>query len=347
MDGIPAPAENLAGLDLTMLEDYPHFFVFGDQRSGTTMLRMMLNSHPQIAVPQEAFFLAHYFTERNFSNRKPLSQHKKKLILRYFMGNLQFQRWNLPASSLQPINNLEITFKQLVGLLYWSYATLQGKKLCGDKTPSFIRKLEFLVNRYPQAHFIHIVRDGRDSYLSAAAKGWNKSKSILVGGLLWRIKMQTVKKSITRLPDRFFEVRYEDLVAEPEAKLSEICQHLGCSFDKSMLNFYENSENQVLRKHSTLIFKPVDPTNVAKWKKTLSLADLQKFEFFARSELERYGYPVHEEPGILTKTSYLLILPWQFLTWLSHYLIHFIRSRLASIFGLSYNHETGQLGWDS
>ncbi|MEO1923590.1 MAG: sulfotransferase, partial [Nautiliaceae bacterium] len=136
------------------------FIIVGTQRSGTTLLRLILNSHSKLAIPEEGTFLMPLLKEKYLNyvfQGKELDR-----VINYISKNPQFELWNKDFSSLfEEIKSKgRISLKELISNLYSFYAKLEGKLYWGDKTPSFFRKIDILRMLFPNAKFIHIVRDG-------------------------------------------------------------------------------------------------------------------------------------------------------------------------------------------
>lgn len=274
---------------------YPAVIITGVQRSGTTLLRLLLNNHSQIAIPEEAGFLMPYLNKRTLMSSAPLSKNEKRTFLKYLSQNKQYKRWKMEAHELDFILDADLTMKEIIGYLYGIFAGLNGKQICGDKSPSFIRKLDLLSQAFPKARLVHIVRDGRDAHLSLKKLNIPYSGNIAVASLEWRVKVSLIQKTLEKLGDRAIELRYEDLLADPVRTLTQVCAFLDLSFEEDMLNFWEHSEEFIDSAHSELIFKPLDSGNSQKWKTCLPEKNNREYEFFSRKTLIRYGYPILNE----------------------------------------------------
>src|SRR5687768_12473283 len=129
------------------------FFIVGSARSGTTLLRVILNAHSQVAVPPESRFVTELWTgtdevdPEDFVER--LSSHR------------QFQGWNLDPNLVreQLGNGDHITYPRAIDAVYVAYMRAHGKTRWGDKTPRYVLRLPFLAKLFPAARFVHLVRD--------------------------------------------------------------------------------------------------------------------------------------------------------------------------------------------
>ena len=134
------------------MEPFP--FVVACSRSGTTLLRAMLDSHPELAIPPESHFLAALL-------REPLTPSE---FLSFLETHERFIAWDLPIEDVrQAFLDDGVSDKaSAVRALYASYARRQGKPRWGDKTPGYVRRIRELSELLPEAKFIHLIRDGRD-----------------------------------------------------------------------------------------------------------------------------------------------------------------------------------------
>jgi hypothetical protein len=214
------------------------FFIVGHPRSGTTLLRFMLSSHPRLYVPDETGFLP--FLEVN--PQSPLDPPALAGLLRR-VGQLN-RFWDGLVSdeaafyaSLSKIG--PPTLPLVLDALYRLQAP-RGTARWGDKTPLYIQYLPQIDAIFPDAQIIHVIRDGRDAALSARAK-WGRSRPYMDLSYLlrnWVRNVQTGRATGEQLgPRRYYEVRYEALVTDPAAALQELCRYLDEPYDAAMLDY--------------------------------------------------------------------------------------------------------------
>jgi hypothetical protein len=271
-------------------------FIVGCQRSGTTLLRLLLNAHPRIAIPEEGGFWIPLI--RRFRNNVhwKIKEAELEKYLRYIENNSQFKLWGMdPQKSFEEIRRQRIcTLAGFMTAFYSCYVNAYEKDIWGDKTPSFFRMIPVLARLFPGARFIHIVRDGRDIYLSWQKMNVHK-RNISTAAIEWVHKVRKAKKGLDQLTqDRYMEIRYEDLVAEQGIILRQICDFLGLEYEASMLKFWQTSDQFIGSHHSELIFKPVSSKSVGKWKRELSKREITKFESIAGATLVSLGYKLSQ-----------------------------------------------------
>jgi hypothetical protein len=284
-----------------------NFFITGSQRSGTTLLRLLLNSHSQIAIPEEAGFLYPFLNKRILNQKRPLTLRQRQRFIRYLQNDEQFKKWNICSKSLAQLENSCVSQKVAIEFLYAAFAAKSNKEFIGDKSPKFIRKLKLLTILYPEAKFIHIVRDGRDTFLSLKRRQHHSAESALVSSAEWRVKEILIQRALGKIPNRAIRIRYEDLVQSPSQLLMKICRFLDVEFEPEMLMFWKTSKDYIDQQHSDLIYKPVEPKNIQKWKSGLTSRELDEYTFISRSLLKTYDYELYnQQPKLWCRFIYIL-----------------------------------------
>ena len=225
--------------------EFPAPFVVGVGRSGTTLLRMMLDSHPELAIPPETHFL------------NPLIQASGRLRFNARTATREIvhderRRWNdfgLTEDdllvSMQAVERFNTA--DAMRAFYRAYAEKHGKLRWGDKTPDYIRKMRKLQKTLPEARFIHVIRDGRDAGLSQNARIIKRGKDpVPAREMARRWRKRIVKSRVdAEEVEHYLEIRYEDLVADTENALRRVCEHIELDFDPAMLTYYERAEERL------------------------------------------------------------------------------------------------------
>ncbi|MCW2877017.1 MAG: sulfotransferase [Sphaerisporangium sp.] len=218
-----------------MSTDRP-IFVIGCPRSGTTMLQLMLHSHERIAVPPETrFLLSAYFRRRLYGdmrdaeNRRSLAEWiatDKSTLFR----ELGIDRATYVRRAVEGPGSLG----SVMGEAFRAYAERFGKPRWGDKRPSYFKHVDALLRLFPDAQFIHLVRDGRDCVASLKEMPWF-TLDVYHAIANWSEAVDRGRRYAERLPaDSYYELRYEDLTADPEAELTKLCGFIGEEFDPAM-----------------------------------------------------------------------------------------------------------------
>ena len=199
----------------------PFVFVVGCGRSGTTVLRTVLDAHPALAVAHEARFVAPLGLRRARYER-PDGFAADRLMAdlaadRAVRTNLEFAEADLrdALAARQPVAD----FPDAVRRVFALWAGRRGKARYGDKFPGYVLRMPLLAGLFPEARFVHIVRDGRDVALSsmAVADGGDAESDPVALALDWVARVTAGRDAgADARAGRYHEVRYEALVGEPE-----------------------------------------------------------------------------------------------------------------------------------
>jgi len=145
--------------------------LLGSQRSGTTMLRLMINNHPNLAVPHETAFMTvfyHKLQEYGDLSKRENAAHLLEDISQYHLVVRGNHITDKSAILSYPISS----FSNLINAIMSEYAKAQGKSRWGDKTPYYTPDIDILWQLFPGCKIIHLIRDGRDVLLSQLKINW-------------------------------------------------------------------------------------------------------------------------------------------------------------------------------
>ena len=276
---------------MTPLPERP-FFIVGHPRSGTTLLRFMLASHPRLYVPEETGFIP--FLVKPGQVKAPLTLAQVEKILAR-IGQLNFM-WrdkvkDIPAfyASLP-----EPRLDHLLDTLFRSYSADHPVTRWGDKTPLYVQYIRLLNDIFPEAQFIHLIRDGRDAALSARQK-WPENTVYMDGYYLlknWVRNIQAGQQAGQWLGKaRYFELYYEILVNKPQETLEAMCAFLGEDFHSAMLDHTALArEIGPGPANHTEVLKPVSTSSVGRWKAKMSPFEKKLADVVAGPTLSSMGY---------------------------------------------------------
>ncbi len=270
-------------------------FVVGEARSGTTLLRVMLDAHPDLAIPPESYFVSGLYPFRSRYERKDGS-----FDLPRFASDLQglhkFRDWDLPEDAFRTAFSMPMpggTYPDAIRLLYRTYAGVQGKPQYGDKSPGYVSRMKLLMQLFAEARFVHIVRDVRSVALSLVEMPaeWG-TRTVPEGAARWRHRVSRGHTEGTAMgPDRYLEVRYEDLVADPEGQLRRIVGFLLLPWDDAVMNYAERGLSRVPAGsrgiHSNVARAPAKTRD---WREQMSREDLEAVEAIAGDLMTEMGY---------------------------------------------------------
>ncbi len=273
------------------------FFVVGSARSGTTLVRLMLNAHSEIAVPPESRFVVELYRTGETSVEDFLFR---------LARHPRFQTWELPIDAVQAQFGGRATapYHELIEAVYRAYAAARNKMLWGDKTPRYVLDIDLLAGLFGDSRFIHVVRDGRNVALSYADMPFGP-KTVAGAADRWQTRVQAGREAGSSLPPaRYTELFYERLVAAPEQELRKLCTFIGVSFEPGMLEYGTLSRNEVQtraeRYNPHVTEKPT--AGVRSWEQQMPPLQVAVFEAIAGGLLQELGYErAFPEPGAVAR----------------------------------------------
>ncbi len=178
----------------------------------------------------------------------------------------------------------------------------QGAERWGDKGPSYVRWIPQIDRIFPDALYIHIVRDGRDSALSSMRKWGDRSWYFDIYYLMrnWARNIRAGQAAGRSLSERrYLQVRYEKLVTETEPTLQQICAFLGEAFEPTMLDHTGLARELVRRSGHDEVQQPVTTRSIGNWRK-MDLFQQKVAIRVAGHELQQLGYELPDLPALTT-----------------------------------------------
>ena len=260
-------------LSVKTISEQKHIFVFGAPRSGTTLVKLILGAHSQLSGPG-------YETG-------------------IFMYKDIFQ-FNFGGFSSAELAEMRAESKDIVDF-FDNFAEANLQKTSGkyfiEKTPPHVLRLAFLSQHFPNARFINVVRDGRDCFCSAV-----HHPNVVQGSSVERYAKYWKRCIRARLKrgeqSNIFDLKYEDLVANPEQQIRTVMDFLGEEYQTAQLNPQSYSHNQITqtsKPHFSKLGKPITNSSQQRWKQELSPRDVGLFEAIAGAELEAMGYSLSRQ----------------------------------------------------
>ena len=263
--------------------------VLGVSRSGTTLLRVILDRSPGIAIPDETFFIPQ-LAHRHSGTIDPES------VLDDLCRFPRLAAWGLSADDFVFRLRPDMEIGEAISAVFDAYASSRGKPRWGDKTPMYMRHLGLLDRLFPEAQYVHLIRDGRDAALAfldmperVVTKTWAHPRDAAGFACEWRVEVADARNLGRRVgTSRYFEVRYEDLVAEPERVVRSICEFASVPFEPAMLEYSGSIDVSAKPHHQRLLQAPTK--GVRDWRTQMSPEDASAFEAIAGDLLAELGY---------------------------------------------------------
>ena len=303
--------------------DAPAPFIVGVGRSGTTLLRLMLDAHPRLAIPPETHFVPaviESFWRLRVTPERVLDAMRSGERTGWEDSGLDEQAMLDRLGEIKPLNAPDS-----LRAFYRLYAERHGKGRWGDKTPHYVTALARIGRALPEARFVHVIRDGRDVALSTNRRlvELRGSRPVPIERMAkrWRHRILTAR-GVAQVADRYLEVRYEDLVLDTQPTLRRVCQFVELDFDPAMLAYHEraaerlqemNRERQRGQRRTlsgeermqahAMATRPPQAERVEAWRTEMPGADRSEFEAIAGDLLAELGYEVGSPRPTITSPT--------------------------------------------
>jgi len=271
-------------------------FIVGAPRSGTTLLQYMLRSHPGLSLPtgESHFVIALY---RNATAYGDLSQPDNvRAVLRameaqsaeFLHTDLHGMKFDAEALTQELVAEGRRTMRDLVTALFERNAAGEGKPRWGDKTPYYVLHIPKLLEWWPDAQIIHVIRDGRDVALSMFGRRHDfRAYNTYHAARQWEQYVEAGLEHGRRLAvEQYLELRYEDMIGDQRAALQRICGFLGEVYSDDLMEYRKPRGPG----KTPMLQKPVQSSNKDKWKQEMTPRQIRVFESAAGETLRKCGY---------------------------------------------------------
>jgi hypothetical protein len=245
---------------------------------------MMLNAHPKVAVPPESRFVVDLYRSDDV---------QVEAFLEQLEGHPRWISWDTPIEDVraQLTGMTTVTYPEAIEAAYMAYAQNRNKKRYGDKTPRYIEDLPLLSRLWPEAKFVHLVRDGREVALSYADVPFGPS-TVAKAAALWKARVKLgMERGRPLGTARYVELRYERLLVNPQEEVEGLCSFLDLEFDSAMLDYSERARSEVLDRAK--LYNPNVMRSITKtrsWDEQMPRSQVEVFEAVAGDALTELGY---------------------------------------------------------
>ncbi len=226
-------------------------FVVGASRSGTTMFRLMLNSHSKIHIPPEAWFFGELLTSLPaYGELSPAQVQVAREIIR---SNVRWPDWNCSDERLDAALAFECQprLAELINRVFRECTAAGSECVWGEKSPRHSHIILQMRAVFPDAKFIHLIRDGSDSCISIFQRGWY-DRSFRRICEHWVTTVRAAQRGADFGAGHYMEVRYEELINSTDSVLRKVCLFLGLPFEEGMIDFTARIESDIVAGESGL-----------------------------------------------------------------------------------------------
>jgi len=276
------------------------FFIVGNDRSGTTMLRLILDRGPDVAIPPESMFLTDFASA--FDEGVPADGAAARQLTEQVWNHPKVRLWQLPGAPprVPPGVSAQDAYRLIAEAPFKAYAARHGKARWGDKTPHYVHHVDHLLRVWPRARFVVLVRDGRDVALSLRRMPFGPNNA-WAAAQWWARGIRAGERAQREHAGAVLTVHYEDLARDPEREVPRICDFLGLTYTPEMLALERADRSKIVSEQASwfpTIFDGINTHAVGRWQREMSPRDQRLFAALAGPELARLGYAVATEPAI-------------------------------------------------
>lgn len=284
-------------------------FVVGCQRSGSTLLGAMLGAHPEIVCVPEGQFIVDLMPPSTQSGVVVPTE-----IIEEISRHWRFQIWDFDLGSRRPGEDETAgTYRGTIEWLIRQYAATRGRQFASvwvDQQPGHLLHIPALVRHFPEAKFIHIVRDGRAVAASIMPLDWGPNE-VYGAARFWQIRVGIGYAAAAFLPpEQLVCVRFEDLLVDPEHAMRKLAEFVGISYVPEMLIGTGLQIPNFTREQHGLVGTPLARDRINAWQKVLSKRQIEVFERLTGGLLELLGYELMfgSEAARLDLTEKILLI---------------------------------------
>lgn len=281
----------------------PNFFVLGNPRSGTSLFRSLLNAHPFVIIPPECGFILWLAPQwRSAAWDDPA-------VVRGFASAVcrsrKFETWHVAEADLvaalerSPINDYRTAVERVI----LAYAQSRGRtpRIWGDKNNYYVAEVSGLLELYPHARYLHIVRDPRDVACSYQELGRRSITSdyrpvleqdVRAIAEEWRRNNERVLVALADHPG-YLRIRYEDLVQEVNVQMDRALRHLDVDPEGVVgadMHLRALDEPAEFMQWKEKLSAPVDDASVGRYRTELTEQEQQAMVEVAGGLMREFGY---------------------------------------------------------
>lgn len=267
-------------------------FVVGCHRSGTTVVRRVLSTHPQIWLAKETQYLA--FLDLHLGDwHVPRSEDELRAHVAWIRPFLAGTGWTVAPEADDFLLSGEP--RTLAGVYRWicGFERPAGRETgwWGDNTPRYVSLIPELDRGFPDARYIHVVRDPRD-VVRSALDVWFGGNTALTAAGEWMERVGAGLAAGHLVGDRLLVLRFEDLLREPEPTMARVAQFLEVD-DRFRPNDTGGDAAAVAgQEHLKRVGQPLDPSVIGQYRKGLDVRQIRDVEQLCQPFLRAFGYPL-------------------------------------------------------
>lgn len=290
-------------------------FIVGAPRSGTTMLQYRLRNHPRISLPTgESHFIVPLYDNQEAYGDLGQPENIRKVLQTMLDQSREFLETDLHGLKFD-IDTLvgelhaegRHTLPAIISGIFEKNARGEGKIRWGDKTPYYVTHLPKLLDWFPDAQIVHLIRDGHDVALSLFGRQHDfYVYNTYFAAEYWESFVEKGHTQGMQLPpNQYMELRYVDLLTHPQDNMKRICDFLGEAYTSDLFDVVSVDDPG----KTPLVHEPLKASNDGKWRTKMSAFQINAFESVAGNTLRQFGFDVitsARPPSLIVKAAYRL-----------------------------------------
>jgi hypothetical protein len=287
-------------------------FVGGLERSGTSLMFALLASHPNIAMTRRTNLWTHFYGQYGDLEEDANLDRCLDAMMRYRrLRKLEPDRERLRRE----VRTAPSTYARLFALLEEQHASKLGKQRWGDKSLNTERYADAIIDAYPGARIVHMMRDPRDRYASSKTR-WDRRGGIGAGTAEWLDSAERAERNARLYPENVLVVRYEDLVTDPIDGVRRVCEFVDEPYMPEMLElggapvFRDKGANSSYGERRA---GEISTNSVGRYRSVLSPTEVEFVRVVAAEAMERFGYePAAQHLHMMQRACFVAwSLPWE------------------------------------
>lgn len=269
-------------------------FIGGLDRTGKTLMRLMLSAHSKIAITRRTYLWPKY--NNKFGDLKQPENLNRCLV--EILDSKTIANFELDGDRIRELFlKGNATYPRLFAIILMQFADSQGKTRWGEQMGMIEQYADLIISAYPDAKIIHMIRDPRDRYTEKFADQNSKPGKVGWETERWLKSISLADRNLQRYPDNYLVLRYESFTSQPEETMRKVCDFIGEYYEQNMLTM-ENTirfGSKPIQFNEQRLNNEADGTGTSKIDRgVLSKRELSYFQSSTINELQKHNYNIEE-----------------------------------------------------
>ncbi len=274
-------------------------YIIGTERSGSNLLRVILNAHSGIDIPHP-LHICNYFSDLVPGYGDIRDEGPRRTLVRDVLRlkSVHIYPWEIDIDAERVVAESQ-DLLSITAAIYDQHLEASGKRRWGNKSTFMVHHVDEALHQAPGARFIWLVRDPRDVAASSRASVFSPCHPWLTARL-WAEQQALAMTHEAKHPQAVLRVRYEDLLADPESAIRRVCDFLDEEFEPALMAHHETKaakKGAALSESWQNTGGPILQGNTGKYRASLSTAEIALVESAAGPMMDQLGYARDGQPA--------------------------------------------------